>query len=437
MFPTVHHPSEGSVLEAALARRCGLPTNALERDVDRVYESVSAKGTDALVDYTKRYDAPDFEPGDYLISPAFADECVKSLPTELRTAIDTAIKNIGAVNRRIVSSLTSWTEVLEDGHVVGELAFPLNSALLWVPARKAPLISVAVMLCVAAKVAGVRKIIVGTPPSQGRLPDRNTIAAAKLSGATHFVCGNGLAVVASAATGNWPLGRVNAMFGPGPHALAMAMARGAKYGVATQPGVGPSDSLIIFKGGLRDSQYADLARNFLTEIEHGKDSFTYALTTDAEAARALSGALSQALLNVFGRDAHYRQIAADAQGAIIVFDELNELVEFTNQFAPEHLQFFMDPAESTELAARIETAGEILDGYCTPFVAANYCIGVTAVLPTGGFGRSFSGINARNFIRFTSYGQLDRAGLGRLLPTIEAIGSAEGLPNHVEGARLR
>jgi len=293
------------------------------------------------------------------------------------------------------------------------------------------------MLCVAAKVAGVRKIIVGTPPSKGGFPDRNTIAAAQLSGATDFVCGNGLAIVASAATGNWPLGRVNAIYGPGPHAVAMAMARGAKYGVATQPGVGPSDSLIIFKGGLRDSQYADLARNFLTEIEHGKDSFTYALTTDAAAAGALSTALSQALLNVFGREAHYQQIADDMQGAIVVFDELNELIAFANQFAPEHLQFFMDPVESAELCARIETAGEILDGYYTPFVAANYCIGVTAVLPTGGFGRSFSGINARNFVRFTSYGQLDRAGLRRLLPTIEAIGSAEGLPNHVEGARLR
>jgi histidinol dehydrogenase len=437
MFPTVHYTSEGDVLKAALARRCGLPTNALERDVDQVYERVSVEGLGALVDYTKRYDAPDFEPENYRISPEFADECVNSLPAELHAAIDTAIKNIAAVNRHIVGSLASWTEVLEDGHVVGERAFPLNSALIWVPARKAPLISVAVMLCVAAKVAGVRNIIVGTPPSKGRLPDRNTIAAAKLSGATDFVCGNGLAIVASAATGNWPLGRVNAIFGPGPQAVAMAMARGAKYGVATQPGVGPSDSLIIFKGGLRDSQYADLARNFLTEIEHGKDSFTYALTTDAAAARALSEALAQALLNVFGREAHYQQIADDMQGAIIVFDELNELVAFANQFAPEHLQFFMDPLESAELGARIETAGEILDGYCTPFVAANYCIGVTAVLPTGGFGRSFSGINARNFIRFTSYGQLDRAGLRRLLPTIEAIGSAEGLPNHVEGARLR
>jgi histidinol dehydrogenase len=437
MFPTVHYISEKSVLEAALARRSGLPTHALEQDVDRVYERVSADGVDAVIDYTKRYDAPDFELGDYRISPGFAEACVDSLPAELRAAIDTAIKNIGAVNRRIVSSLISWTEVLEEGHVVGERAFPLNSALVWVPARKAPLISVAVMLCVAAKVAGVRKIIVGTPPSKGRLPDRNTIAAAKLSGATDFVCGNGLAIVASAATGNWPLGRANAIFGPGPPAIAMAMARGAKYGVATQPGVGPSDSLIIFKGGLRDSQYADLARNFLTEIEHGKDSFTYALTTDPAAARALSEALSQALLNVFGREAHYRQIADDMQGAIIVFDELDELVAFANEFAPEHLQFFMDPAQSAELGARIETAGEILDGYCTPFVAANYCIGVTAVLPTGGFGRSFSGINARNFIRFASYGQLNRAGLGRLLPTIEAIGSAEGLPNHVEGARLR
>src|ERR1700689_3659220 len=79
---------------------------------------------------------------------------------------------------------------------------------------------------------------------------------------------------------------------------------------------------------------------------------------DSAAARALSAALSQALLNVFGREAHYQQIADDMQGAIVVFDELNELIAFANQFAPEHLQFFMDPVESAELSARIETAGE-------------------------------------------------------------------------------
>jgi histidinol dehydrogenase len=437
MFPTVRYPAERGVIEAALARRASLPDAALERDVDRVYQRVSAEGTDALIDYTKRFDAPNFAAGDYRISPEFAQECVDSLPRELRAAIDTAIKNISAVNQHIVDSLSSWTQKLDDGHIVGERAFPLRSALLWVPARKAPLISVAVMLCVAAKVAGVRQIIVGTPPSPSGAPDRNTLAAAKLSGATDFVCGNGLAIVASAATGNWPLGRVNAIFGPGPHAVALAMARGAKYGVATQPGVGPSDSLIIFKGGVRDSQYIDLARNFLTEIEHGKDSFTYALTTDADAARSLSAALSDRSLDVFGKEAHYQQIAENRQGAIVVFDDSDELVAFANRFAPEHLQFFMDPRDSVELGTRIETAGEVLDGYCTPFVAANYCIGVTAILPTGGFGRSFSGINARNFVRFTSYGQLDREGLRRLLPTIEAIGRAEGLPNHVEGARLR
>ena len=97
-------------------------------------------------------------------------------------------------------------------------------------------------------------------------------------------------------------------------------------------------------------------------------------------------------------------------------------------------------AMNLQLAGRLDLAErlylEILQMQ-PAHAAANYCIGVTAVLPTGGFGRSFSGINARNFVRFTSYAQLDRAGLRRLLPTIEAIGSAEGLPNHVEGARLR
>jgi histidinol dehydrogenase len=95
----------------------------------------------------------------------------------------------------------------------------------------------------------------------------------------------------------------------------------------------------------------------------------------------------------------------------------------------------MSQEEGAAMAPLIETAGEILDGFYTPFVAANYCIGITAVLPTNGFARSFSGITSRNFVRSTSYARLDRGALDRLLPTIEAIGEAEGLPNHVAGAR--
>jgi histidinol dehydrogenase len=435
MFPIVNYEKDCAAVRAALAQRLRLPETQLDKDVSTVYERVAANGCDAVTEYTKRFDAADFETGDIFIGAQFVQECVDSLPSKLAGGIDTAIENISAVNRRIMKSLDNWTLAIDKGHVVGERVTPLPSALVWVPARKAPLISTAIMLCVAAKVAGVKKIILGTPPSKGKFPDRNTIAAAKLAGATDFVCGNGLAIVAAGATGNWPLGQTNTILGPGPHAVSLAMLYGAKYGIATQAGIGPSDSLIIFGGELDQAQISLMARNFLAEIEHGKDSYTYALTTDRRAAEALSETFKREGMNLFGKDAHYRQIAANHQAAIIVFNDTGELVEFANRFAPEHLQLFMNEEDSAAMMPRIETAGEILDGFYTPFVAANYCIGITAVLPTNGFARSYSGITSRNFVRFTSYGQLDRRALARLLPTIEAIGEAEGLPNHVEGAR--
>ena len=435
MFPTIHYETGSSALRHALSQRLRLPDERLDKDVLTAYESVAAGGLDAVAEYTKRFDAPGFEVEDVLIDEKYVQGCVDSLPPKLATAIGVAIGNISAVNRRIMSSQESWTMTLREGHVVGERVTPLHSALVWVPARKAPLISTAIMLCVAAKIAGVKKIILGTPPSKAKLPDRNTVAAAKLAGATHFVCGNGLAIVAAAATGNWSLGQTNAIFGPGPHAVALAMLQSAKYGIATQPGIGPSDSLIIFGGALDQARVSLMARNFFAEIEHGKDSYTYALTTDRRAADALSKALERESVNLFGKEAHYRQLAGSHQAAIIVFRAADELIEFANGFAPEHLQLFMSQEDGAAMAPLIETAGEILDGFYTPFVAANYCVGITAVLPTNGFARSFSGITSRNFVRSTSYARLERGALDRLLPTIEAIGEAEGLPNHVAGAR--
>lgn len=435
MFPVLDYELGNDTLRRALLQRVRLPEIRLEQDVAAAYEHVSANGCSAVAEYTQKFDAPDFESNDIVVDSAFVQGCVDSLPPALVAAIGTAIANISAVNRRIVASMENWTLALDEGHVVGERVTPLQSALVWVPARKAPLISTAIMLCVAAKVAGVGRIILATPPSKGKRPDRNTVAAAQLAGATDFVCGNGLAIIAAGATGNWPLGQVNAIFGPGPHAVSLAMLHGAKYGIATQPGIGPSDSLIIFGGELDSARTLMMARNFLAEIEHGRDSYTYALTTDRNAADALGKALGREVVNLFGKEAHYRELAENHQAAIIVFETTDELVQFANSFAPEHLQLFLNREDSEAMAPRIGTAGEILDGFYTPFVAANYCIGITAVLPTNGFARSFSGITSRNFLRFTSYARLDRAMLDRLLPTIEAIGEAEGLPNHVEGAR--
>lgn len=435
MFETLSFRDEQAIAEAIAPRAQKVAPN-LEEDVRRAYACVEETGEQAILDYTRKYDFAEFGSESIFIAPAEVDQAVAKLSPKLLLAIEKSVHSIAAVNKRIMKSLDDWSVTLAEGHTVGEMVTPLETCFVWVPARKAALISTALMLCVAAAEAGVRRIILGTPPTADGTPNLNTIAAGRIAGATDFVCGNGLALIAAAATGNWRFSRVNAILGPGPQAVALAMLQGAKYGVATQPGIGPSDSLTIFEGPLDDEKASLLARNFLTEIEHGPDSYAYALTTNEQAAEKLSRAIDDRLACIPKYADHYGALAKRRQAAIIVLRGEEDIIRFTNEFAPEHLSLFMEPTSSGRYIHRIKTAGEILEGHFTPFVAANYCIGVTAVLPTNGFARSYSGITARNFVRFTSFAKLERSALQGLYPTIEAIGEAECLPNHVAAARI-
>ncbi|HEV3156752.1 MAG TPA: histidinol dehydrogenase, partial [Candidatus Baltobacteraceae bacterium] len=224
--------------------------------------------------------------------------------------------------------------------------------------------------------------------------------------------------------------------GPGPDAIALAMLQASRYGVATQPGVGPSDALIVFED-ISDKEADILARDFLTEIEHGSDSRTYALTVDRRSAERLQNALNLQTANLFGHEATYAEIAANGNAAIILFPSSEDILSFANAFAPEHLMLYVDPPHREKYLDELTAVGELLIGKSTPFTAANYCIGVTHVLPTSGFARAYSGITSRQFVRHTTTAELEPSALRRLLPTVEAIGGAEGLPNHVQAVKAR
>lgn len=434
MFPIVQAPDIDNKLGALLTKRASIIDRQLEPAVDDAFVAATVQGERSIIDYTRRFDSEVFAADSIHLSQEFVEDCVRSLTPDLRRAIDVAIANIAAVNKQILSTLSDWTIELAPGHVVGEKPKALGSALLWIPSRKAPLVSTAIMLCTAAATAGVGQIVVATPPLADGLPDRNTVAAAYLAGARQFVCGNGLAIIACASTGNWRHGRMDAIYGPGPQIIALAMHEGAKYGVATRPGVGPSDSLIIFDGFGDSDHFGRLARNFLTEIEHGADSFTYALTTDPEAAGQLQEALAATSSQQFGSSDHYFRIAATGHGAILLFPNIRDVVSFANRFAAEHLLINLSSADRQYVLDHA-VSSELLDGPFTPFAAANYCIGVTAVLPTNGFARSYSGVTARDFVRFSTYARLEHSALLGLLPVVESLGKVERLPNHVEAVR--
>ncbi|MBW2623451.1 MAG: histidinol dehydrogenase [Deltaproteobacteria bacterium] len=213
-------PEEQEALNKRLASRHNLYSRSLIKDISTIFEAVELSGDQAVIEATARFDKIQIE------SIRVPDEVVAkspdSMPPDFMSAVQTAIHNIRQVNEALLPE-SHWEIEIREGTIIGEKTTPLESVGLWVPTTKGPLISTALMLVVAAKVAGVKHIVVGMPPRPDGRPDLSTLAAARLAGADEFVIGNGVAVIAGFSIGTDSIPEVDGIFGPGPGGIAAAM----------------------------------------------------------------------------------------------------------------------------------------------------------------------------------------------------------------------
>jgi len=182
----------------------------------------------------------------------------------------------------------TWEKQIRPGTVNGENVVPLDSVGIWIPARKGPLISTAIMLVVAAKTAGVKKIVVGMPPLKEGLGDQGTVAATKLAGANQFVIGNGVSIIAGFAQGTNSIPEVDGIYGPGPGGIAAAMSVAMTYGKKSVLGIGPTES-VIFADETADP--LKIAYDLINEGEHGPDSSSILVTTSTNLAHKVEALL--------------------------------------------------------------------------------------------------------------------------------------------------
>ncbi|MDF2717733.1 MAG: hisD, partial [Paenibacillus sp.] len=320
--------------------------------------------------------------------------------------------------------------------IVGEKISPLDAVGIWIPARKGPLISTALMLVTAAKTAGIGRIVVGMPPLPNGLGDPATVAAARLAGADEFVAGNGVAVIAGFCLGTSSIPKVNGIFGPGPGGIAAAMSTASSYGVKTAVGLGPTECVIV-ADETADAEM--LAYDLINEGEHGPDSSSILITTSAVLAERVERHLFSVLDEVEQprREYLHHVFGANGLGAIIAAPSIEAACDFVNEYAPEHVMVVCGEQAERSALELIHNAGEILIGPYTPFSAANYGIGITAVLPTNGYAKSFSGITSKEMIKTSTIGKLDKEALSGLLPIIKELGGYEQLPCHVRAAEVR
>ena len=423
-------PDEDEILRKRLTPRKNLLDSSLIADITAIFKNVAASGDDAVIEATEKFDH--IKISSARVSDKYITRCLSELSPGFRNAVEKAINNIKEVNEALMPE-PYWQREIRPGTIIGEKITPLESVGLYIPARKGPLVSTALMLVTAAKVAGVSNIVVGMPPQENGQANPSTVAAAGIAGADMIVMGNGVALLAGMTAGTESIPEVDGIFGPGPAGIAAAMSVAFSYGKKTVVGIGPTDCAVIAD----DSADADwIARNLMCEAEHGPDSSVLFATTSEKLALKVATILLERIPRVDEkrRPILSRVFGKDGMGAIVIVPDIKNACKIIDEFAPEHLMVACSADTQEKVLSVIQNAGEILLGHNTPFSAANYAIGITAVLPTSGFAKAFSGITCKDMITTSTIGSLSENALKELRDIINSIGEHEGLPCHVEAA---
>lgn len=423
-------PEDENKLRDRLLPRKNLLDGSLIANVTSLFNNVMNDGDRAIKEATEKFD--EIQINSVKVPEEYLESSISGLSDQFKEAVETAIRNIKEVNEALMPP-PEWRKEIRPGTVVGEKAIPLESVGLYIPARKGPLVSTALMLVTSAKVAGVANIVVGMPPQEDGKANPSTAAAARIAGADNIVIGNGVALLAGMTFGTESVPEVDGMFGPGPAGIAAAMSVAFSHGKKTIVGIGPTDCAVIADESASPEW---IARNLMCEAEHGPDSSVLFATTSEGLAEKVMDILFNRipLVEEKRRNILMKVFGKDGMGAITVVPDIDSACTIINEYAPEHLMVSCDEPSQEEILSKINNAGEILLGHNTPFSAANYAIGITAVLPTNGFAKAFSGITCKDMIKTSTIGALSESALNELKNTIDTLGEHEGLPCHVDAA---
>ena len=413
-----------------LLRRAETDIRFLLPQVQKVVDRVRAEGDAALVDYTRRWDCAEFEATWLRASTQDFAAARSKVSTEVIAAMEAAHANIQSFHQQQMPE-EMWFSELQPGVMAGEKVTPVASAGLYVPRGKGAFPSVMLMLATPARVAGVPRLVVVTPPAPDGRADAGTLVAAEICGVDEVYVVGGSQAVAALACGTETVPRVDKIIGPGNQFVSAA--KRLLYGeVDVGLPAGPSEAIILC------DEHADArlaALDLLVEAEHGPDSAALLVTHS----RALACEVHELLPAIIAELPQWRREFVNQvlgqYGGILLTESLADSIAFVNEYAPEHLELLT--AEPFVTLNRIQNAGEILLGPLTPIPLANYCLGLNAILPTGGFARSYSSVSVWDFLKRSGIGYLSREGYERLQGVATTLADYEGFPAHALALRRR
>lgn len=420
----------GSEQRSRLMRRAEKNIRDLFPLAQEVIDSVRTRGDAAVVEYARRFDAKTFEAGMLRATPGDFAAARAALDPKVIAAIEAAHINIEKFHHEQMPEPMWFTEV-QPGIMAGEKVTPITSVGLYVPRGKGAFPSVMLMLATPARVAGVPRVIVVTPPTPEGKPDAASLVAAEICGIDEVYVVGGMQAIAALAYGTETIPKVDKVIGPGSSYVSAA--KRLLFGtIDVGLPAGPSESIILA------DEHADprlAALDLLVEAEHGPESAALLVTHSETVARGALEVLPGYIAELpEWRRAFINNVLGN-YGGVLLTGSLDESIAFVNEYAPEHLEVLT--AEPFVTLNRIKNAGEILLGAMTPIPTANYCLGLNAILPTGGFARSFSSVSVWDFLKRTGIGYLSREGYERLQGITTTLADYEDFPAHAMAIRKR
>lgn len=409
----------------SLCRRPQYDNPGLEDIVSVILEKVRNEGDKALYELSEKFDGVKTENLKVPVSEIM--EAEKDVPENLRDAILTAKANIEKFHRAQIRN----ERVIETtkGVKCWRKSVPVERAGLYIPGGTAPLFSTVLMLAVPARIAGCREIILCTPPGKSGRVNPVILFTAHISGVTNIFKVGGAQAVAAMAYGTESIPGVDKIFGPGNQYVTKAKEMVRLDGTAIDMPAGPSEVLVIA------DRYADpafIASDLLSQAEHGTDSQVFLLTDSPGIIDTVRGEISIQL-----NDLPRKEIArkALANSYMILLHSLEECMDFSNLYAPEHL--IISTSDPGLLSGRVINAGSVFIGKYSCESAGDYASGTNHTLPTGGFARSFSGVSLDSFMKQITFQELSPEGLKNIGPVIELMADAENLSGHKNSVTLR
>ena len=309
-------------------------------------------------------------------------------------------------------------------------AVPVQRVGLYVPGGSAPLFSTLLMLGVPARLAGCPQVVVCTPPQADGSVSPVILFVAQLLGITEVVKAGGAQAVAALAMGTASVPPVDKIFGPGNrYVTAAKQLAAAEHGVAIDMPAGPSEVLVIADA---TANPAFVAADLLSQAEHGPDSQVLVLSDSMAVLEQVQAEVTRQLATL-----PRREVAAQAlaNSRAILLPDAASMMEFSNQYAPEHLILATDNAEA--LAVQVTNAGSVFLGHLTPEAVGDYASGTNHTLPTSGYARQYSGVSLDSFVKKITFQRLSAMGLQALGPAVETMAEAEGLAAHARAVTLR